>query len=347
MHRLFRIITLTMVVFVLAAPQGAWAQGLSQFFPETGFTVSGRFLEFWRQNGGLAGFGYPLSAQANENGRQVQYFERQRFELHPENARPYDVLLGRLGAQLLGPQPVLPDSGPRSGCIWFPETSQNVCNQTTGIGFASYWQLNGLEFDGSPSGKSYAESLALFGFPLTGLVEYTAPDGTHLQAQWFERARLEWHPNNPDPFRVLLGRLGAETLPSAPPAGTVDLVNIYLVGIGSGNVGCGDELVPVARRIAPTTAPLRAALTELFNLKSETIGESGLYNALYQSDVRIDRLVVENGLATINLSRVIRTNGVCDTPRVVGQIEQTALQFPTVSNVVISLNGVPLAQAIN
>lgn len=346
MHHLLRMIALALAVFVLVAPQGAQAQPDRQFFPETGYTVSGRFLEFWRQNGGLAVFGYPLSDQIGENGLQVQYFERQRFELHPANARPYDVLLGRLGAQLLG-SPASPDGGPRPGCIWFPETSQNVCNQTTGVGFATYWQQNGLEFDGVPAGKSYAESLALFGFPLTGVVEYTAQDGTRLQAQWFERARFEWHPNNPDPFRVLLGRLGAETLPGAPGPGMVDRVNIYLVGIGSGTVGCGDELVPVVRQIAPTDAPLRAALSELFNLKTETLGESGLYNALYQSDVTIDRLAVENGVAMIELSGTVRLSGVCDAPRVVGQIEQTALQFPTVSSVQATLNGVPLAQAIN
>jgi murein DD-endopeptidase MepM/ murein hydrolase activator NlpD len=28
--------------------------------------------------------------------------------------------------------------------------------------------------------------------------------------QWFERARFEYHPNNPDPYKVLLGRLGSE-----------------------------------------------------------------------------------------------------------------------------------------
>ncbi|MCC6625984.1 MAG: hypothetical protein IT340_01155 [Chloroflexi bacterium] len=28
--------------------------------------------------------------------------------------------------------------------------------------------------------------------------------------QWFERARFEWHPNNPESHRVLLGLLGTE-----------------------------------------------------------------------------------------------------------------------------------------
>jgi hypothetical protein len=32
----------------------------------------------------------------------VQYFERARFEYHPENAAPYDVLLGQFGRQFAG-----------------------------------------------------------------------------------------------------------------------------------------------------------------------------------------------------------------------------------------------------
>ncbi len=83
------------------------AQATSRNFPETGATVQGRFLEYWQQHGGLSLFGYPLtnqfydvpeSARQNE-GMLVQYFERARFELHPENQPPYDVLLTLLGSQ--------------------------------------------------------------------------------------------------------------------------------------------------------------------------------------------------------------------------------------------------------
>jgi hypothetical protein len=67
-------------------------------FAATGHTVSGKFLAYWQANGGLAIFGYPISDEFTENGRTVQYFERQRFELHPENAgTPYEVQLGLLG----------------------------------------------------------------------------------------------------------------------------------------------------------------------------------------------------------------------------------------------------------
>ena len=75
----------------------------SRTFPETGKTVSGRFLEYWNANGGLAQQGFPISDEIQEksdtDGKTytVQYFERSVFEKHPENKPPYDVLLSQLG----------------------------------------------------------------------------------------------------------------------------------------------------------------------------------------------------------------------------------------------------------
>src|SRR4051795_2643638 len=95
------------VALILCVP--AWgfsptqAQGSSRTFPETGKTVSGRFLEYWNANGGLAQQGYPISAEMQEksdtDGKTytVQYFERAVFEKHPENSAPNDVLLSLLG----------------------------------------------------------------------------------------------------------------------------------------------------------------------------------------------------------------------------------------------------------
>jgi hypothetical protein len=184
-----------------------------QYFPETGHVLKGRFQEYWRENGGLAVFGYPLTDEFQQDGRITQYFERARFEFFPENQPPYDVLLGRLGVVLLQregvnwrEQPTAP--GPATGCLYFEETQHNLCNQQRGTGFLNYWQSNGLEFDGQP-GSSYRESLALFGFPITEPYQYTNESGDTVQVQWFERARFEWHPDNPEQYRVLLGRLGA------------------------------------------------------------------------------------------------------------------------------------------
>ncbi len=84
------------------------ARAAARCFPETGQCIDGRIREFWEQNGGLPVFGFPVAPQREEQveGRpvQVQWFERNRLELHPENARPYDVLLGRLGVDRLNQQ---------------------------------------------------------------------------------------------------------------------------------------------------------------------------------------------------------------------------------------------------
>jgi len=73
-----------------------------QYFEQTGHHVGGGFWVYWRDNGGLAIFGYPLSGEFSElcedgQARTVQYFERAVFEWHPQNNPPYQVLLRRLG----------------------------------------------------------------------------------------------------------------------------------------------------------------------------------------------------------------------------------------------------------
>ncbi len=213
------ISSLVCLVFVLGsvlliAPQQAAAQVAQRCFPETGFCIEGRIREFWEQNGGLPVFGFPIAAQGATKieGRDLiaQQFERNRLELHPENARPYDVLLGRLGADRLSQQgrdwqTAFGKEGTQGGCRFFPETGHSVCGA-----ILKAWRANGLEIDGK-RGKTEAENLALFGLPLSGLVTETLSDGRQYQLQWFERARFEIHPENAPPYDVLLGLLGRET----------------------------------------------------------------------------------------------------------------------------------------
>jgi hypothetical protein len=72
-----------------------------RYFPETRHTMDAHFAAYWESRGGLPLFGYPISEAFTENGVLTQWFERARFEYHPENAPPYDVLLGLLGRELL------------------------------------------------------------------------------------------------------------------------------------------------------------------------------------------------------------------------------------------------------
>jgi hypothetical protein len=180
-----------------------------RYFPETSHSLRGAFLSYWEAQGGLPIFGFPTSEEFVEAGADgmpytVQYFERHRFELHPENAAPYNVLLARIGDDVLRAAgrdwQAFPKTGPRSGCLYFEATGQSVCEP-----LLSYWRSNGLEFDGR-AGKSYAESLALFGQPLSPPQTEELAPGVFVTVQWFERARFEDHGAG----RVLLGLLGNE-----------------------------------------------------------------------------------------------------------------------------------------
>src|SRR4051812_21706740 len=222
--RFFSLIVLAAAMLAVVPVGGAQAQGSQRCFSETGFCIDGRIREFWEQNGGLPVFGLPVTAQQQDTieGKtlQVQWFERNRLELHPENKAPYDVLLGRLGADRLAQQGrdpfTFPKSGAQPNCRFFPETQHNVCGD-----MLTAWHASGLEFDGK-KGKSEAENLALFGLPLSD-VQTENIQGKDYQVQWFERARFELHPENAAPYNVLLGLLGNEIRDNTgtpPPAPT-------------------------------------------------------------------------------------------------------------------------------
>jgi hypothetical protein len=125
-------------------------------------------------------------------------------------------------------------------------------------------------------------------------------------------------------------------------------VRTYLVAIGDNGrsgtrIGCGDSLIAVTRRIAHTTAPLTAAMNLLLSDHHMYYGQSGLYNALYQSRLRVKKASVVNGTATVYLVGIIRLGGVCDDPRVRAQLRHTARQFRTVRRTTaIFVNNVPL-----
>ncbi len=70
------------------------------YFSQTGHTLRGTFLDYFNQHGGLTQFGYPITEEfvegegTDNKPLQVQYFERARFELHPDKAgTPSEVQL--------------------------------------------------------------------------------------------------------------------------------------------------------------------------------------------------------------------------------------------------------------
>jgi thermitase len=188
-------------------PEPPFASTANQvYFPETGFSLRGEFLRYWQQNGGLRVFGYPVSREFLEQGYVVQYFERNRFEFHPEQAPPFNVQLGRLGDTVLRLQGrdwfSFPRENSQPGCMFFEATGHPLCGD-----FLTYWRSSGLELDGRP-GTTMNESLALFGAPISPPQTEEIAPGVVVTVQWFERARFEYHGSS----GVRLGLLGNEVL---------------------------------------------------------------------------------------------------------------------------------------
>jgi uncharacterized protein YkwD len=103
----------------------------------------------------------------------VQYFERVRMEYHPELAATgYNVLFTRLGA-------AISEGSQFDSVAPFASTSERAYVKETGHAlaepFLSYWNQNG--------------SVGLFGYPISEAIQQ---DG--MTVQWFERARMEYHP---------------------------------------------------------------------------------------------------------------------------------------------------------
>jgi hypothetical protein len=156
----------------------------SVYYTPTGQHLSDRtgFLSFWRHNGGKLLFGYPITGEIVERGQIVQYFERARFEYHPEYlGTDRQVMLSLLGTDLFRDRQ-FPRTAPGSGERYFTETSHTLSGR-----FRRFWEKRG--------------GLATFGFPISEPFEEASPtDGQVRITQYFERARFEYHPEDMPSF---------------------------------------------------------------------------------------------------------------------------------------------------
>ena len=175
------------------------AKAGTRYFGETGHNVEGVFHTYFVTKGGIGRFGFPRTEAIVQDGLRVQWFERGRMEYHPQHAgTPYEVQLTLLGDTLttaLRPFPTAPvPCGTTPNCRYFPETQHIV----HGV-FLEYFENNG--------------GLEAFGYPISELFRDFNDDGSGraYTMQWFQRARMEHHPEV-GPRIILLGLLGLEEL---------------------------------------------------------------------------------------------------------------------------------------
>ena len=229
-----------------AAPEAQRREGFTSqpapfaYMPATGHNIGLAIKRFYESNGGLAIFGLPLTEVIEQDGMQVQYFERARFELHPELPVPYYVSLTLLGSLLMRD---------RTGAAFAPvdihslgtstrtnpdergyQPSVHVCPRpfASNVGDCEEFLAPQLASRPDPRtffpvtghtlGGAFGEfwlrngQLSVFGYPISEeFHEVNALDGKSYLVQYFERARFEYHPEHAGtPYKVLLGHLGEE-----------------------------------------------------------------------------------------------------------------------------------------
>jgi len=160
-----------------------------RYFPETGHWVGGDFLTtYYFVPNPTEIYGYPITESFFDqlSQRWVQYFQKARFELSPDFPSEIRVFVTHLGSFLYEPTPELYTPVSNRHCLPFLESGKRVCYD-----FLDFFKANG--------------GAAQFGYPISN---FEIHDG--LIVQYFQRSRLEWHPNNPPGKQVIVSNLGEQ-----------------------------------------------------------------------------------------------------------------------------------------
>ena len=224
-RRILLVLTLLLACIAIVPGPALADEGnpTSVYFPQTGHTLSLGFLDFWRLNGGVPVFGYPITNEMpeSETGQTVQYFERAVFEYHadaPDDARiqirPLD-LSERVNAQIAFNEAQrhfqqlaafaavgIPMSEPFAWIDTARDTNDRLYFENTGhtvaMGFQDFWERHGgAAIFGNPSTEEYVD-------PVSG---YTV--------QHFERAIFEWHTEGDGVPHVELRNVGTRAAAKA------------------------------------------------------------------------------------------------------------------------------------
>jgi hypothetical protein len=185
--------------------------GLCAF--DGGVCVDKPFLEVWQTlggtdkgNPGLAGL--PLENAKRVNGVLTQRFERYTIYEDPIS-KPWGVEFYKLGVERykqLHDGLIAPPAAD-IGCIWYPSTQHNICEN---YGY--------LQQRVRPLSREVDEKMLIslmFGDPISEVSNETI-NGEAAMVQWFEKARLEYYPDQPLGLRYKFGKLGSELSAANP-----------------------------------------------------------------------------------------------------------------------------------
>jgi hypothetical protein len=181
---------LILVLIGSATWQSSLAQGGEEYFDETGHVVTGEFLSAYRSvPNPVQLYGYPITDAFQDTTRNllVQYFQKARFELDPAGPVGNRVKVSPLGEYLYTPGPEAALTVNPGACrTYYPPDGYRLC-----YAFLEFYDRHGGQKQ--------------FGLPISNIEWH---DGRMVQ--YFQNARLEYHPEMPVGQRIVLAQLGSQ-----------------------------------------------------------------------------------------------------------------------------------------
>ena len=191
-----KICIFTALIVVILSTALGWRVSLAQieedgYVKETGHYLTGEFRDkYLATENALLLYGYPITDAfwKAEEGKYVQYFQKARFELYPNDKAGQRVRLTPLGKYALGKSTGAPaellENSPT--CREFSKTQYQVC-----YAFLEFFDANG--------------GVEQFGPPISGIVSEN-----EWLVQYFEYARLVWYPGLGAEQRISVSDLGSQ-----------------------------------------------------------------------------------------------------------------------------------------
>ena len=127
-----------------------------------------------------------------------------------------------------------------------------------------------------------------------------------------------------------------------------NVIKIYLTHLGTGGpVACGDSLVAISTgyvRTGDIETDIKLAVDTLFSIGQYS---GALYNATYPSSLRVGGVILEKGVATVELGGSYqKPQDACDASRYRAQVWTTIQQFPEVTRAIPTYNNALLGDLL-
>lgn len=265
-----------------AAP-ASWAAPRTVYFAETGHTLDRLFLDQWRNNGGQATYGLPITAEITQpNGHIIQYLQYARFEYWPEgDANGNTMVVSKIGQELrptlmqrsvIGSTaaaqssqpskqdalirawlPVSADAANTNGNEYYVEATKHTIKN----GFLNYWWNSGdVNFLGNPLTEEYILDGTTYQVFERGQLSWTAKDDVQLVPVGELLAKkynldTKAQPQGDVPtyseslFIPPISVADGVTVPDANGDGWISYDELYAADINGDGVVTADEVAPV------------------------------------------------------------------------------------------------------